>query len=54
LRLSFCYPEPVEIREGVRRLSGVVTRDLELLDLFGPTSSHRPSEGVHAPAPDQI
>ena len=54
LRLSFCYPEPPEIREGVRRLSGVVTRDLELLDLFGPTHSPRPSEGVHAPAPDQI
>ena len=54
LRLSFCYPEPAEIREGVRRLSGVVTRDLELLSLFGPTHSPHPSEGVHAPAPDQI
>ena len=54
LRLSFCYPEPVEIREGVRRLSGVISRDLELLNLFGPTHSSRPSEGVHAPAPDQI
>ena len=47
LRLSFCYPEPTEIREGVRRLSGVVTRDLELLSLFGPTHSPHPSEGVH-------
>ena len=54
LRLSFCYPEPTEIREGGRRLSGVVTRDLELLSLFGPTHSPHPSEGVHAPAPDQI
>ena len=54
LRLSFCYPEPAEIHEGVRRLSGVITRDLELLTLFGPTHSQRPSEGVHAPAPDQI
>ena len=54
LRLSFCYPEPTEIREGVRRLSGVVSRDLELLNLFGPTHSPHQSEGVHAPAPDQI
>lgn len=53
MRLSFCYPEPVDIREGVRRLSEVVNRDLELRDLFGPTSS-RPVEGIVAPAPDQI
>ena len=36
LRLSFCYPEPTEIREGVRRLSGVVSRDLELLNPVRP------------------
>lgn len=53
MRLSFCYPEPVEIREGVRRLSEVVNSDLELVNLFGPSST-RPSEGVIAPAPDQI
>lgn len=53
VRLSFCYPEPAEIREGVRRLSEVVSRDLELREIFGPTPS-RPTEGVVAPAPDQI
>ena len=53
MRLSFCYPEPVEIREGVRRLSEVVSRDLELLEIFGPTTTRSP-EGVSAPAPDQI
>ena len=53
MRLSFCYPEPVEIQEGVRRLSEVVARDLELLEIFGPTHS-RPVEGIVAPAPDQI
>ncbi|MDO4242795.1 MAG: PLP-dependent aminotransferase family protein [Actinomyces sp.] len=53
MRLSFCYPEPVEIREGVRRLSEVVNQDLELVSLFGPTRS-LPSDGVVAPAPDQI
>ncbi|WP_194948928.1 PLP-dependent aminotransferase family protein [Actinomyces trachealis] len=53
VRLSFCYPEPAEIREGVRRLSEVVIHDLELRDLFGPATP-RPSTGVSAPAPDQI
>lgn len=53
MRLSFCYPEPAEIREGVRRLSEVVIRDLELVNLFGPTQS-RTDAGVSAPAPDQI
>ena len=53
MRLSFCYPEPVEIHEGIRRLSDVITHDLELIDLFGPSYS-RPTEGVSTPAPDQI
>ena len=53
MRLSFCYPEPAEIREGVRRLSEVVMSDLELVTIFGPTNP-RPVEGVTAPAPDQI
>ena len=53
VRLSFCYPEPMEIREGVRRLSEVVAHDLELISLFGPSHA-RPTEGVSAPAPDQI
>lgn len=53
VRLSFCYPEPVEIREGVHRLSEVVLQDLELVRLFGPTHSND-AVGVIAPAPDQI
>lgn len=35
MRLSFCYPTPDEIREGVRRLSTVVNAEKELVDLFG-------------------
>jgi DNA-binding transcriptional MocR family regulator len=31
LRLSFCYPPPNRIREGVRRLAGVVRQELEQL-----------------------
>lgn len=35
MRLSFCYPTPDRIREGVRRLAGVVNAESELVDLFG-------------------
>ena len=31
LRLSYCYPEPERIREGVRRLAGVVEEELDLV-----------------------
>jgi DNA-binding transcriptional MocR family regulator len=37
LRLSYCFPEPARIEEGVRRLAGVVEAELELLATFGPT-----------------
>lgn len=40
LRLSFCYPPADEIREGVRRLSKVVEREIELLKLFGSQERH--------------
>jgi DNA-binding transcriptional MocR family regulator len=36
LRLSYCYPEPDRIREGVRRLAGVVEAELDLVQTFGP------------------
>jgi DNA-binding transcriptional MocR family regulator len=32
LRLSFCYPTPARIREGVRRLAEVVRAEIELVD----------------------
>ena len=35
MRLSFCYPEPDHIREGVRRLAGVVNAEKQLVDMFG-------------------
>lgn len=37
MRLSYCYPTPTRIREGVRRLSAVVEEELDLLNTFGPT-----------------
>ena len=37
MRLSFCYPTPERIREGVRRLAGVVEAEMELRETFGAT-----------------
>jgi len=37
MRLSFCYPTPEFIREGVRRLSVVINGELDLLGEFGQT-----------------
>lgn len=39
MRLSFCYPTPERIREGVRRLAGVIEAELELRDTFGTTGT---------------
>jgi DNA-binding transcriptional MocR family regulator len=35
LRLSYCFPTPERIREGVRRLAAVVEQELELYETFG-------------------
>jgi DNA-binding transcriptional MocR family regulator len=37
IRLSFCYPTPERIREGVRRLAGVIEAEMELRETFGAT-----------------
>ncbi len=42
MRLSYCYPTPERIREGVRRLTGVIEEELELRETFGATA-----RGVH-------
>lgn len=52
MRLSYCYPTPDRIREGVRRLAQVVEQEMELRAAFGASAgSRRP--GLDAPAPDQ-
>jgi DNA-binding transcriptional MocR family regulator len=51
LRLSFCYPTPERIREGVRRLASVLAEELDLYDTFGPASP-RTGSGPQFPAPD--
>ena len=51
MRLSFCYPTPERIREGVRRLAGVVAGERELVELFGTTGSVG-HDDVQPPGPD--
>jgi 2-aminoadipate transaminase len=56
VRLSYCYPDPDRIREGIRRFAGVVQSELDLLETFGPydIAGHGagPSTGVQSPSPD--
>ena len=54
MRLSYCYPDPDRIREGVRRLASVVETELEIARTFGTASgTDAPSSGEAAtPGPD--
>jgi DNA-binding transcriptional MocR family regulator len=53
MRLSYCFPPPERIREGVRRLSGVLAEELELLETFGPVPPGGRRDGrSDAPTPD--
>jgi DNA-binding transcriptional MocR family regulator len=54
MRLSFCYPTPQRIREGVRRLAGVLEQEMELRETFGAVGpSHElPRSGYDAPSSD--
>lgn len=58
LRLSYCFPTADRIREGVRRLGGVVAEELELMSTFGPLSLDGPAAGsqhtASTPAPDLL
>jgi hypothetical protein len=45
MRLSYCFPPPDRIREGVRRLTTVLDEELELLETFGPVHTRDSSEG---------
>ena len=54
LRLSYCYPDPDRITEGVRRLAGVIESELELVTTFGTAAGrgiHQPP-GPNTPTPD--
>jgi DNA-binding transcriptional MocR family regulator len=58
MRLSYCYPTPERIREGVRRLATVVQAELDLVQTFGPASGRRNpvrgrgDAGMYSPGPD--
>jgi 2-aminoadipate transaminase len=59
LRLSYCYPTPDRIREGIRRLAGVIDAELEVLETFGPAGDTlagaprpAPHSRVDSPGPD--
>ena len=50
VRLSFCFPTPERITEGVRRLAGVLARENEVLHTFGLDSVDRPGNPAERPA----
>jgi hypothetical protein len=53
LRLSYCYPTPERITEGVRRLAGVLRAELDVVHTFGSAARPRRSlQGPQAPSPD--
>jgi DNA-binding transcriptional MocR family regulator len=52
LRLSYCYPEPDRIREGVRRLAGVMKEELELAQTFGSPTHVAERSSASAPNTD--
>lgn len=51
MRLSYCYPTPERIREGVRRLATVVDAEMELVKTFG-TGVGTGGDTVSFPSPD--
>lgn len=54
MRLSFCYPTPERIREGIRRLASVVSGERELVEMFGTGNDDGPGDDVVFPAPDVV
>ena len=52
IRLSYCFPPPERIREGVRRLADVVNHELELHQTFGLGTSPMHSKRLQSPSPE--
>ena len=52
MRLSYCFPEPERIREGVRRLGAVISAEVDLAATFGTGSGLHAPEGPAVPGPD--
>ena len=51
MRLSYCYPTPERIREGIRRLGGVIEAETEMVEIFG-TGASPGGDTVSFPSPD--
>jgi hypothetical protein len=51
MRLSYCYPTPERIKEGVRRLAAVLEAEMDLVRTFGSVSM-KPIPGPETPSPD--
>lgn len=56
IRLSFCYPTPERIGDGIRRLATVINGELDLLSTFAGTGARTsdPVEQRDAALPPQI
>jgi 2-aminoadipate transaminase len=53
MRLSYCYPTPERIREGVRRLAAVLESEMDLARTFGNVGPRR-IRGPQNPSPDTL
>ena len=51
LRLSYCYPTPERITEGVRRLAGVLEAELDVMHTFGTSARAELRSGPQTPSP---
>jgi DNA-binding transcriptional MocR family regulator len=51
MRLSYCYPTPERIKEGVRRLAAVLESEMDLMRTFGSVTP-RSISGPQNPSPD--
>ncbi len=52
VRLSYCFPTPERIREGVRRFARVLRNEMELHEAFGLDTSPRHHGRTLGPTPD--
>jgi 2-aminoadipate transaminase len=50
LRLSYCFPTPERIREGVRRLAKVVEQEVRIREEFGTVAAQDPAKVTWTPA----
>jgi DNA-binding transcriptional MocR family regulator len=54
LRLSYCFPTPERIIEGVHRLAEVIHQEMELRTLFGTTLPADGNTGIITPGSDIV